>query len=337
MKPYTHTIRISFAGYALMGLLLLYLVVPMSSDIAHMRAVNPATSAVLRSTHNAATAQAFLDKIAFYSNRDGNFEIYAMNADGSVQVNLTNNPGDDYAPGWSSTANKLAFVTWRSNMLGDVYWMNIDGASQTLLVSNGDEPAWKPDGAKVAFLRHQDISLGDEVYVVNPDGSNPTNLTNNSVRDFGPITWAPDGSLLAFSSERDGNYEIYTMNADGTQQTRLTNNSAFDSSAAWSPGGTKIAFTSFRDGNAEIYLMNTDGSGVTRLTNNSATDSSPAWSPDGTRIAFSSHRDGNMEIYVMNADGTGVVRLTNSADIDDLPSWGRIALNFSVFLPLVSR
>ncbi len=75
-----------------------------------------------------------------------------------------------------------------------------------------------------------------------------------------PVASVENGKI-AFTSDRDGNYEIYVLNADGSEQTRITNNTASDSDPAWSPHGTKIAFTSDRDGNYEIYVMNADGSG----------------------------------------------------------------------------
>ena len=102
--------------------------------------------------------------------------------------------------------------------------------------------------------------------------------------DDGGPSFSPDGSKIAFFSDRDGDYEIYVMNADGSNQTRLTNNPAVDAKASFSPDGSKIAFNSSRDGSArpsrsspenpsgvtnfEIYVMDADGSNQTRLTNN---------------------------------------------------------------------
>ena len=123
-------------------------------------------------------------------------------------------------------------------------------------------------------------------------------------------------SKIAFTSDRDGNYEIYVMNADGSNQTRMTNHYDVDLLPSWSPDGSKIAFTSYRDGNAEIYVMNADGSNQTRMTNNDTTDLNPSWSPDGSKITFSSDRDGNTEIYVMNADGSNQTRMTNNDTTD---------------------
>ncbi len=130
--------------------------------------------------------------------------------------------------------------------------------------------------------------------------------------------------LIAFTSNRDGNYEIYTMNPDGSNPTNLTNNPAEDSLPDWSPDGTKILFCSERDGNNEIYVMNADGSNPTNLTNNPGQDSQPAWSPDGTQIAFISYGPELMGIYIMNADGSNPTRLTPQAPgpwIDQGPEW----------------
>ena len=86
-------------------------------------------------------------------------------------------------------------------------------------------------------------------------------------------------SKIAFSSDRDGNWEIYVMNADGTNPVNLTNHPEGDLAPAWSPDGTKIAFSSDRDGNSEIYEIDADGSNPVNLTNNLAEDVFSSWSP----------------------------------------------------------
>ena len=262
-------------------------------------------------------------RISFTSNRDGNWEIYAMNADGSGVVRLTRDSAADGCASWSSDGRRIAFESTRDGYYA-IYAMNADGSNQTRLTSDSADgcPSWSPDGRRIAFQSERDGN--GEIYAMSADGSNQTRLTNNDARDRDPA-WSPDGRRIAFSSERDGNSEIYVMNADGSGLTRITNNSVYDGVPAWSPDGRRIAFGSRRDGNSEIYVMNADGSNQTRLTNSAASDWYPSWSPDGRRIAFSSQAGGSdsREIYAVNADGSGVTRITNNSDHDSYPSWGR--------------
>src|SRR5215207_501475 len=175
--------------------------------------------------------------------------------------------------------------------------------------------AFPGEAGKIAFHRN------GEIYVMNADGSEQTNISNNTAFDGYPH-WSRDVKKIAFMTSRDGiNYEIYVMNADGTSQTRLTNNADLDAEPSWSPDGTKIAFRSDRDNhNYQIYVMNADGSEQTNISNNTAADIRPDWSPDGTKIAFASDRAGSYQIYVMNADGSEQTRLTNPA-FGYQPSW----------------
>ena len=93
------------------------------------------------------------------------------------------------------------------------------------------------------------LAAGQVQAQVNADGSNPVNLTNNPAYDGQPA-WSPDGTRIAFTSDRDGRLGIYVMNADGSNPAHLTNNPASrDSDPAWSPDGKRIAFVSYRDGN----------------------------------------------------------------------------------------
>ena len=175
---------------------------------------------------------------------------------------------------------------------------------------------------KIAFTKH---AVGDsnlEIYVIDADGSAETQLTSNPAGiDSGPA-WSPDGSQIAFQSDRDGtSFDIFVVNEDGTGLVQLTDTATFDCCPAWSPDGEKIAFRSDRDGNGEIYVMNPDGSGQTRLTNNSATDSLPAWSPDGLKMAFSNYETGFAQIYAMNADGSGATNLMAGGVLGSHPSW----------------
>ena len=109
-------------------------------------------------------------------------------------------------------------------------WLLVVGLLATVLVLSTCGRAQ----VKIAFYSDRDGNY--EIYVMDADGSNPTNLTNNPAND-GAQAWSPDGSKIAFGSSRDGNMEIYIMDTDGSNPTNLTNNPAWDDFPAWSPSG----------------------------------------------------------------------------------------------------
>lgn len=277
---------------------------------------------------------------------DATLSIYAMNADGSGMIRLTDEPGKDIDPAFAPDGQRIAFVRWDRN--ADIYLMNADGSEQTNLTatagSQETDPAFSPDGQRIAFVR--DVgSLRGGIYTMNPDGTDLIRLTNPASLTEGP-TWSPDGQQIAFSrSNEDPQRErdVYVMNADGSGQRKLTNYPAGDASPAWSPDGRRIAFLSNRGGptrrltpNAKpvVYVMDADGTNERRVTEPPGPDgaSAPAWSPDGQRIAFDCLRGagrrgrdvGSTEICVTNADGSGrEVSLTarDGLRFDQNPTW----------------
>ena len=264
--------------------------------------------------------------ILFFSDRDGNLDIYRMSATLSgAPTNLTKNPASELDPAWSPDRNELefAFASDRSGNF-DIYIADIDGTGVTQLTTNTAtdlRPHWSPDGTKIAFNSFRDENW--EVYVINVDGTGLTNLTNDAARDRVPA-WSPDGSRIAFSSDRDGDTDIYVMNADGTGVTSLTiNDTIVDVTPAWSPDGSRIAFASGTGSERDIYVMNADGSNQVQLTfEDASNDRVPNFSPDGSLIVFVSDRDGDQELYVMNAsDGSNVFQLTHNSAFDFRPKW----------------
>jgi Tol biopolymer transport system component len=179
------------------------------------------------------------------------------------------------------------------------------------------------NNGKIAFSSSRAVGAAVtgnyEIYTMNPDGSNVTDLTNNPAYDASP-KWSPDGKKIVFASNRDDpKSEIYVMNADGSGVTRLTNSPEEDSGPTWSPDGNKIAFVSNRTGNYEIYTMNADGSALQDITNNPAVDTSVSWGSNN-RILFIRYSN-NYDIYVMNPDGSGQTKLTDNPLNDFAPDW----------------
>jgi TolB protein len=214
-------------------------------------------------------------RIAYMSNYagQGSVEIYVMNADGTGIIRLTNDPKYfSYEPTWSPDGRKIAYYKEGSH----IHVMNADGTGDVTLAggtwdvthTEDRSPAWSPDGSKIVFSRlHEENGslpgweiFNQDIYVMNADGSNAIRLTNDPSSDFNP-DWSPDGSKIAFVSQRVPRSGIYVMNADGTGQTWLTEGN----NPAWSPDGTKIVF----DG---IRVMNPDGSGLVQLAGGSEPD-----------------------------------------------------------------
>ena len=211
----------------------------------------------------------------------------------------------------------------------EIYTVNADGSGFVKITNNRSidvNPAWSPDGRKIAFMRHtvpENIDNGDgqeDIYVMNPDGTGQEKLTDSIADDTHP-TWSPDGSKIAFMSNRANSLDIFIMNADGSNVRRLTNNGRANFNPSWSPDGTKIAFAGTppepggNTGNQdEIYTIDVDGTGEKALTNNNTSDNSPDWSPDGRRIVY----QGYSGIYTMNSNGTEQMTiLRGSGD----PTW----------------
>jgi len=151
------------------------------------------------------------------------WDIYIMNADGSQQVQLTNDPANELEPAWSPNSERIAFVSDRNGENADIYVMNADGSDITQLTNDsGNEfgPAWSPDGAQIVF--NSDHNGNVQLFIMSLDGSNLIQLTTDT-SNSAYATWSPDGKSIIFESDRDtGNANIYVMNADGSNVIQLT-------------------------------------------------------------------------------------------------------------------
>jgi Tol biopolymer transport system component len=263
-----------------------------------------------------------------------NPEVYTVDPAGGGERVLTDEPVRDGDPSWSPDGTKIAFESFRDGG-SEMYVMNWDGTGVTRLTFNGPGEdrgsSWSPDGTQITFHSVRGPASGPghsalEIFTMNADGSGETRLTDNTFQDSLP-SWSPDGSKIAFTSNRDGgDFEIYVMNADGSNPTRLTSSPGEDAHPAWSPDGSEITFHSRRTGNLDIFVMNADGSDVRQVTDTSTFEFFPVWSPDGTRIAFTGNTidTSNFDVYDMNVDGSDITQLTFESGFDGRCDWGRL-------------
>ena len=265
-------------------------------------------------------------QLIFESSRDGNYEIYLINADGTGVKNLTSNSFHDKNPSWSPDGNHIVFD---SNRDGDfqIYVMNSDGSELTRLTSSGvnTTPSWSPDGSRIAFASYRDGGYMS-LYVMNADGTNQRKLTDN-LSDHWQPAWSPDSQYIAFSSNSpspgDNPYSIYIIHVDGSDITQVTTDvHKNDSSPDWSPDGHWIAFSrSIGPNRDDLMLVNPFDPTFKLISFIEAANICPSWSSNGKWLAFSSNQDGNFELYLMRADGSGQLRITNNSADDMCPVW----------------
>jgi TolB protein len=179
--------------------------------------------------------------------------------------------------------------------------------------SSGPNSAPLVDARIVAFSSTTGNINGLSIFLMHADGSAKTRLTSEGFLDESPV-WSPDGSAIAFDSNRD-TAGIWLVDADGTNLRQFITSPEFDrpSGIAWAPDGSKIAFTAHVNTVFAILVANANGSNAHRLTTNPLGEQRPSWSPDGTRIAFEAQTNDTSEtrLFVIGADGTGQLQLTS--------------------------
>jgi len=252
-------------------------------------------------------------EILFMSDRDGDWELYTVNADGTGLKQITKNEVDDWSGVYSPDGTKIAFDAKHGTAQGDIFVVDADGKNLKNLTSSFSEDAfatWSPDGKQIVFERK--INDTYRLHIMNSDGSNLRLLNEVNTGGWSIPAWSPVGSKIAFSGWMDGDTEIYIFDTQDASTTQITENEGLgDAWPTWSPDGNKIAYLSNTDGDVELFTMDPDGSNKKQITQNDWAEAEPAWSKDGKYIAVTRHGDGvnslgrsQSEIFLIAVDGS---------------------------------
>jgi len=163
------------------------------------------------------------------------------------------------------------------------------------------------------------LALARQFWIADLSGRNATKLTTDTALYETPA-WSPDGSRMAFGSNRGGRSGIWLLDAAG-DVAALNTGLPEDFGPRWSPDGRRIVFFSRIDGMTQLFSINADGTELRGITSGSPGDYDPDWSPDGTKIVFASKRGDSPGIWVVNVDGTAPIRLTSNSRGDSNPVW----------------
>jgi TolB protein len=222
----------------------------------------------------------------------------------------------------AGASGKVLFVSTRDGA-AQIWCMEADGSGQRALTrgsTENTEPAWSPDGTRIAFTSYRDGNA--EIYLMNADGSGQRRLTNHPLTDNSPA-WTQDGRIV-FRSNRDRWANFYSVAPDGSDLRQLTATLMDKGAPVPAPDGRFIAFVGHLDkGRSEIFLLPAGGGIPRDLTGALSKERkfSPAWSPDGRTLAYVESKEPALNVWLIDTDGTNPRKVTDNAFVNAFPSW----------------
>jgi TolB protein len=272
-------------------------------------------------------------RIAYDSARNGNVDVFVMEADGSAPVRLTTHSAQDRAPAYSPDGARIAFHSLR-NGNADIYLMNADGSGVVRLTSdpaNELQPTWSPDGTRLAYAKMNATSGTHDIWMIRADGTGAVAIAPHAANDIRP-SFSPDGTKIVFQSDRDGNSDIFLVPIGPAGATgpavNLTHHAAEDMDPVFTADGSQVIFMSDRVGlRTRLFKMYTDGTLQTELPGTEDLDKDPAMAPDGSFLVFAAQRGTSTdEIWTLDLATGAARRLTLDSFADRSPDWQGLAL-----------
>ncbi len=254
-------------------------------------------------------------KIVFQSNRNGNFDICSIKADGTDLRQLTQSPAYDVSPSWSSDGLQILFASDREGNW-DVYLMRSDGSDVKRLTAppgSNTSPSWARGGTKIVFVSTRD-ALNGEIYLMEADGSNVERLTHDAEVKDSPVM-TPDGTSIIYTILGPQGSSLAALRLADRSVTPLTPAADNAAGARVSRDGSLVLFAAAPGGHAGLYTVTMAGKDTKRLAEGADLYRTPAWGESMQEIIFSK-RDG---LYRLSLDTHQETRLSTSGDSS--PDW----------------
>jgi hypothetical protein len=290
--------------------------------------------------------------VLFYSNKNGTFDVWVMNPDGSNQINLSaihhdpDSQFNEYGSRWSPDGKKIAFISNKGGF-DQVWIMDSTGANERIMAPYNTHlaeynPSWSPDGTKIFFSRNLYYDSGTgcapcyswEIFVHDLNSDQDTQLTFNSFRELEPVV-SPDGNQIAYIKAENPNdccnpTNIWIMDSDGQNQHQIDppsgqNDGLYEWMGNWGRANDKILYgKNYSWGDREVVYIDPHTLEIVQVTNAGGLNQPGAFSPDGLKIIFVSNRGGQRDIWITNLDGSNLVQLTNDAAEEYVMDWKEV-------------